>query len=82
MLGLALDFAADGIAVIALVAVQQVRLERVVEEGIGGYAVGYLAAGQPERDRPAEAIGQRMDFCGPSVAWATDRLAVPPFRWP
>jgi hypothetical protein len=34
----------------------------------GGGAVGDLAAGQQERDRAAEAIGQRVDFRRPSAA--------------
>jgi hypothetical protein len=31
----------------------------LVEQDIGGDAVGYLTAGQQERDRAAEAVGQR-----------------------
>ena len=66
---LALDLATDGIAVIALVAMQD----------FGGGAVGDLATGQQERDRAAEAIGRRMDFRRPSAAGTADRLReLPP----
>jgi hypothetical protein len=71
---LALDLATDGIAVIALVAMQDFGGGHSVEQGIGGGAVGDLAAGQQERDRAAEAIGQRMDFRRPSAAGTADRL--------
>jgi hypothetical protein len=40
----------------------------LVEQSIGDGAVTDLAAGQQERDRAAEAIGQRMDFRRPSAA--------------
>ena len=77
---LCLDLSAHGVAVVALVAVQDLSGSEVVEQGVGGDAIGHLAAGQEERDRAAEAVGQRMDFCGPSAARAPDRLALlPPF---
>ena len=72
---LALDLATDGIAVIALVAMQDFGAGHLVEQGIGGGAVGDLAAGQQERDRAAEAIGQRMEFRRPSTAGPADRLS-------
>lgn len=71
----ALDFAADGVAVVALVAVQDGGFGHLVEQGIGGNAIGYLAAGQQEGDRAAVAIGQRVDFRGAPAARAADRLA-------
>ena len=76
----ALDFAADGVAVVALVAVEDVGRGHLVEQRVGGDAIGYLAAGQEERDRAAESVGQRMDYCGAPAARAPDRLVdLPPF---
>ena len=72
---LALDLAADSVAVIALVTMQDLRGGHLVEQGIGGSAVRHVAAGQQERDGAAEAIGQRVDFRGSSAARAADRLA-------
>ena len=72
---LALDLAADSVAVIPLVTVQDLRCGHPVEQGVGGNAVRHLAAGQQERDGAAEAIGQRVDFRGSSAARAADRLA-------
>ena len=77
---LALDFAADGVTVVSLVAVQDFGRADAIEQIIGGDAVRDLAAGQQERDRAAEAIGQRVDFRCPSTARTADRLRVlPPF---
>jgi len=77
---LALDFAADGIAVVSLVTVQDVGVDEVIEQTVGGDAIRDLATGQQERDRAAEAIGQRVDFRCPSTARTADRLRVlPPF---
>ena len=70
---LALNLATDGIAVIALVAMQDFGGGHSVEQGIGGGAVGDLAAGQQEGDRAAEAIGQRVDFRRPPAAGPADR---------
>lgn len=77
---LALDFATDGIAVVSLVTVQDVGVGEAIEQIVGGDAVRDLPAGQQERDRAAEAIGQRVDFCGPPATRTADRLRVlPPF---
>ena len=77
---LALDFAADGVTVVSLVAVQDFGRADAIEQIIGGDAVRDLAAGQQERDRAAEAIGQRVDFRRPPAARTADRLRVlPPF---
>lgn len=77
---LALDLAAHGVGVIALVTVQDFGGRDGVEQGIGGDAVGDLAAGQQERNRAAETIGQGVDFGGPSAARAADCLGLlPPF---
>lgn len=76
---LALDLAAHGVTVVALVAVQNRRRRHLLEQGISGGAVGHVAAGQQEGERAAEAIGQRMDFRGPAAARATDGLReLPP----
>ena len=70
----ALDLAADCVAVIALVAVQDHSRGHPVEQGVGGSAIRHLAAGRQERHGAAEAIGQRMDFRGSAPARAADRL--------
>jgi hypothetical protein len=71
---LAFDFATDGVAVIPLVAMQDFSAGHLVEQGIGGGAVGDLAAGQQKGDRAAEAIGQRVDFRRAPAAGTADRL--------
>jgi len=76
---LVLDFATDGVAVVALVAVQDRRFGHLVEQGVGGNTVSHMAAGQQERDRAAEAVGQRVDLRGAPAARAADRLGeLPP----
>ena len=76
----ALDLAAHGVAVVALVAMQELGAGEAVEQGVGGNAIGHLAAGQQEGDRAAPEVGQGVDFGGPSAARAADRLAaLPPF---
>ncbi len=71
---LALDFATDGVAVISFVAMQDCGRGHPFEQGIGGSAIGDLAAGQQEADRAAEAIGQGVDLGGPPAARAADGL--------
>ena len=74
------DLSADGVAVVALVPVQDRGNRHLVQQGIGGGAVGNLAAGQQECDGTAEGIRQGMDLGGPPAARAADRLgALPPF---
>lgn len=76
---LALDLATDGIAVIPLVAMENFGGGHLLEQRIGGGAVRDLAAGQQERDRATEAIGQRRDFCRPPATRPADRLReLPP----
>src|ERR1700733_15093675 len=58
---LALDLATNGVAVVPLVAMQDFGGRHLVEQRIGGGAVGDLAAGQQERDGAADAIGRRVD---------------------
>ena len=71
---LALDLATDSVAVIPLITMQDFGAGHLIEQGIGGSAVGDLAAGQQERDWATEAIGQRVDFRRPSTAGPADRL--------
>ena len=71
---LALDLATNGVAIIPLVTMQDFGGGHLVEQGIGGGAVGDLAAGQQEGNRAAEAIGQRVDFRRPPAAGTADRL--------
>lgn len=71
---LALDLATDGVTVIPLVAMQDFGGGHLVEQRIGGGAVGDLAAGQQKRDGAAEAIGQRVDFSRAPAAGTADRL--------
>jgi hypothetical protein len=77
---LALNFATDGVAVVALVAIEDVGRGHLVEQCVGGDAVRHLAAGQEERNRTAEMVGEGVDFRGPPAARTTDRLSdLPPF---
>lgn len=62
---LAFDLAADSIAVVALVTMQDLGGRQLIEQGVGGDAICDLAARQQERDGTAEAIGQRADFRRP-----------------
>lgn len=54
--------AAPPVAVVALVAMDDAGLGKQAEQGLGGDAVGHLAAGQNEGERPTGGIGQRVDF--------------------
>jgi hypothetical protein len=71
---LALDLATDSVAVIPLITMQDFGGGHLVQQGIGGGAVGELAAGQQERDGAAEAIAQRVDFRRAPAAGTADRL--------
>ena len=76
----ALDLAADGIAVIALIPVHNGAARHPVEQHIGGDAVRHLSTGQMERERAAEVVGERVDFRRPPAARAADCLIdLPPF---
>jgi hypothetical protein len=77
---LALDLATHGVGVIPLVAMQNLGGGDAVEQNVGSDTVRHLAAGQQERDRATEAIGQRVDFRRPPPTRAANRLAeFPPF---
>lgn len=75
-----LDFASNGIAVVALVATQDRGRGHLVEQRVGGDAIRDLAAGQEESDWAAERVCERVDFGRPPAARAADRLIeLPPF---
>ena len=77
---LALDLAADGVAVVALVAIHDDGRWHPIEQRVGGDAVRYLATGEEERDRAAEMVREGVDFRGAPAPRAPDRLVVlPPF---
>jgi hypothetical protein len=62
----------------ALVGVQDLGGADAIEQDIGGDAVGYLTAGQQERDRAAEAVGQRVDLGrAPAARTVLGSLYVP-----
>jgi hypothetical protein len=59
---------------------QDLRGRHLFQERGSRRAIGYLAAGQQERDGPAITVGQRVNLGCPSAARATDGLTVlPPF---
>ena len=81
------DLPAHGVAVIAFVSMQDRRRRHLVEQGVGGGAIGNLATGEQERDGAAEGVGQGVDLRRPAAPRAAYRLiALPPFppdaqRW-
>jgi hypothetical protein len=76
----AFDLATDGVAVVALVTVQNIGRGHVVEQNVGGDAICHLAAGQEEREWTAEMVRERMDFRGAPATRTADRLIdLPPF---
>ena len=56
------NVAADPIGVVALVRVHNFAVGELFEQGRARLAIGDLPAGEHERDRTAERIGQRVDF--------------------
>ena len=71
---------ADGVGVVALVAVEDVAGRKAFEQRRARRAIGDLTAGEHEGDRSAERVGQRMDFRRPPAARSADRLIfLPPF---
>lgn len=75
-----LDLASDGIAVIALVRMQDACACQPLQKHGAGGAISHLAAGRQERDRATQLVRQGMDFGGAPAARAADRLTVlPPF---
>ena len=77
---LGFDLPANGIGVIAFVAMEQFGRRYLIEQRVGGDAIRHLATGQQERDRAAEPVGQGVDFGGAAAPRAANRLRVlPPF---
>ena len=75
-----LDLAANGVTIIALVPVQDRCCGHLLQQGLGGGAVGHLAARQQESYGTAKLIGQGMDLGGPPTARPADGLPeFPPF---
>lgn len=73
------DLAANLVAVIAFVAMQDLGLFRCLrQQEFGGNAVGNVAAGEDESDRSAEPVGQRVDFRRAAAARTPDRLIFLP----
>lgn len=62
------DLPAHGVGVIALVRMHQIGCGHLVEQRVGCHAVGYLAAGQQERDGTTVLVGQGVDFGRASAA--------------
>lgn len=50
-----------------------------MDEHFAGLAVGDMASGQEEGNRPAKFIGQGMDLGGAAAARSADRLVEFPF---
>ena len=63
-----LPLSAEGVAVIALVAMQDIACRHSRQKLRAGRAIRHLAAGQHEGDGPALFVGQRMDFGRPSAS--------------
>jgi hypothetical protein len=63
-----LDLAAEGVAVIALVAMQNIAGRHPCQKLRAGRAIRHLAASQHEGKGSALFVGQRMDFGRPSAS--------------
>ena len=75
-----LDLAADGIAVIALVAVNHEASRQVIEQFRRNPTIRHIAAAQDQQQRTPGSIGQGMDFARSPATRAANRLAaLPPF---
>ncbi len=76
----AVEQRAQMIGVVAFVADQPSAGRRTLQQKRCDRDVGDVAAGQPERERPARLVDQDMDLGGASAARAADGLApFPPF---
>ena len=73
-----LNLPADGVAVVALVAVKHAGGGKVGQERRTGRTVRDLAAGQQEGDRATLPVRERVDLGGAAAARAADRLAALP----
>lgn len=71
-----LDLPANGVAVVALVAMQDDASGRhLLQQDRSGGAISDLPAGEQEGDGPTVAIGQRVDLGRATAARAADGLA-------
>ena len=68
------DLTTNGVAVVALVGVQQGCRGHPVDQYLARLAVGDVAASQEEGDWPAHPIGQGVDLGGPPAARPADGL--------
>ena len=76
----AFDFSPHGVAVVALVTMQDRCRGHLIEQSISGGTIRDVAAGQQEGQRPAVAVRQGVDLRGPATSGAADGLiALPPF---
>jgi hypothetical protein len=73
-----LDLSADGVAVVTLVAMQNVAARELRQKLCACRAIRDLAAGEHEDDRSALGVRQRMDFGRASAPRAADRLCAFP----
>ena len=73
-----LDPTPDGVAVVALVAVQDFARWKKREKFRASRAIGDVSAGEHEGDRSTSCVGQRVDFGRASASRATDSLIFLP----
>jgi hypothetical protein len=79
----ALDQIADRVAVICLVGQHDGTRRKIIEQDIGGTAVGDVAAGQQEAERATLAVGERVELAVSATSADPDRLGErPPFPPP
>ncbi|TXT42380.1 MAG: hypothetical protein FD139_3656 [Methylocystaceae bacterium] len=69
---------AESVAVVTLVAMQNVARRKPRQKFRARGAIGYLAAGEHEGERATLGIGQRMDFGRAPAARTTDGLIFLP----
>lgn len=80
---LPLDQVTDCIAVIGFVSEHDGAGRQIVQKDICGSAIGNLAAGQQEAERPAFAVGERMELAVAAAPADPDCLKErPPFPPP
>jgi len=69
-----LDLVADGVCVVALVAMQDATRRQALKELRPSRSISHLSARQHESNRATLLVGQSMDLGRPSAARAADRL--------
>ena len=72
------DLTANGVAVVALVSMQDFARRKSLEKRHSGCAISDLAAGQQEGERAAFGVGQGVDFGCASAAGSADGLIFLP----